>query len=197
MSLASVLLKGVSAAGAVSLIAGTPGPVEADTPTLGQLLRDGVVVRGGGSDFATPFRVRGGGSGFSEDDDPQGGGKGFARVASMQGPRSQTVPPGTAYWINASDVLATRRRGNVLKIGNPLAPCFTGQRVDSGHYRGGGGNQGGGYSRQTATIAVVGNRLFVTINDANLAYRRSTKTKVSKRFGGTNPADWFSDCELR
>lgn len=121
----------------------------------------------------------------------------FATCSAQANVLTRDVPPGTAYWINSSDVLGTRLNGDTLKVGNPLAPCFTGRRVGAGTYKGGGYDQGGGYTRQTVKVNVAGERLTIRINGGASSYGKSTKAKVSSRFGGTNPSNWFSDCGLK
>lgn len=119
-------------------------------------------------------------------------------VATASPVPMKDVPAGTSYWINKTDVLATKRKGRTLKVGNPLTPCFTGKKVGPNKYRGGGMDQQGTYSRQVVTVSVKGSKLRInnswSVSGKPLKYRKSTRAKVAKRYGGTNPSDWFSDC---
>ena len=115
--------------------------------------------------------------------------------------------PGTSYWVNsttAGDLVVIKRTGKRIRIGNPLAPCYTGIRQADGSYRGGGYNQGGGYTRQRVRfIFQPGKQAMKTIQSAlgtsplwYIQYSRSAALrKASPR--PTSVAWMFSDCALR
>lgn len=114
-------------------------------------------------------------------------------------------PPGTSYWVDDDGFLIViKRAGKQVRIGNPLAPCYTGIRQADGSYRGGGYNQGSGYWHQRVRFlfqpgqqatkvkwSKYGTSLWYTHFTRREALRRATSPKVTKT------AFMFRECELR
>lgn len=116
-------------------------------------------------------------------------------------------PPGTSYWVNGTtsgDLVVIKRSGKKIRIGNPLAPCYTGIRQSDGSYRGGGYNQGGGYTRQRVRFVFQPGQQALKLKQSALGTsplwyiqysRGAALRKASPR--PESVALMFSDCALR
>ena len=118
------------------------------------------------------------------------------------------IPRGTTYWLSSGqpwgDLTAVRLKGDRINIGNALAPCFTGIRVASGLYRGGGYSQGGQYMYNSVHVKVRKDVLRFRYADMpkhqSLVYYRVTKQEAiptARHYGSRNLKRLFIDCELR
>jgi hypothetical protein len=120
------------------------------------------------------------------------------------------VPRGQTYWLSdytpAADLTVVRLDGRKIRVGNALAPCFTGIRNKAGTYAGGGYTQGGPYNRARLRITqksgVLRMRYSTFPNDPPLVYYRATRSdaiKAMKHYGyGKRSQPWrlFTDCKL-
>ncbi len=118
------------------------------------------------------------------------------------------IPLGTTYWLSSGqpwgDLTAVRLKGDRIRIGNALAPCFTGIRVTSGLYRGGGYSQGGQYMYSSVHVKVRKDVLRFRYADMpkqqSLVYYRVTKQEAiptARHYGTRDLKRLFIDCELR
>ncbi len=116
-------------------------------------------------------------------------------------------PPGTSYWVNGTpkgDLIVIKRAGKRIRIANPLAPCYTGIRQSDGAYRGGGYNQGGGYTRQRIRFVFQDGQQALKLLQSKLGKSPSWYVQYSRaaalRRASPRPnsvAGMFGDCELR
>jgi len=106
------------------------------------------------------------------------------------------IPVGWTLWKSKSrDVIAVRRIGNTIQIGNPLTPCFTGESTGTSTYRGGAINQQGKYWKQTWTVRMIDpTHLSTTNGDYSSTWKFIDTDGVSSQYGFTSLIDLQRGC---